>query len=127
MVKRLTYDLLIEGNIKEMIKTHLINKVALSTNLTRKQTKIAVDAFLSSISSSLSEGKDVEIRGFGSFRIRQWSSRVGLNPKTGSKVFIPAKKATYFRPGKKLKIAVEKNKIDQSNRIITLPELKQIG
>ena len=110
-----------------MIKTHLIDKIALSTNLTRIQTKIAVDAFLSSISSSLIEGKDVEIRGFGSFRIRQWNSRVGLNPKTGRKVFISAKKATYFRPGKKLKIAVEKIEIDESNRIITLPELTEIG
>ena len=91
-----------------MIKTDLIDKVALSTKLTRKQTTIVVDSFLSSISGSLSEGQDVEIRGFGSFRIRQWNSRVGLNPKTGSKVFIPAKKAPYFRPGRKLKTAVEK-------------------
>jgi len=99
-----------------MIKTALIDKVAFSTKLTRKQTTIVINSFLSSITGTLSEGKDVEIKGFGSFRVRQRGSRVGLNPKTGSKVFIPAKKAAYFRPSKKLKTAVEKIDIDQISK-----------
>ena len=103
-----------------MIKTALIDKVAFSTKLTRKQTTIVINSFLSSITGSLSEGKDVEIKGFGSFRVRQRGSRVGLNPKTGSKVFIPAKKAAYFRPSKKLKTAFEKIDINQISKNLRL-------
>ena len=110
-----------------MIKTDLITRVALRTKLTQKQTTLVVNTFLSSITDSLSEGNEVEIRGFGSFRIRQRDSRVGLNPKTGRKLFIPAKKAPYFRPGKSLKIAVNKTmEINHSNRIFTLQDLTQI-
>ena len=112
---------------KYMIKTDLIARVALKTKLTQKQTTLVVNTFLSSITDSLSEGNEVEIRGFGSFRIRQRNSRIGLNPKTGRKVFIPAKKAPYFRPGKSLKIAVNKTmEINHSNRIFTLQDLTQI-
>jgi integration host factor subunit beta len=112
---------------KYMIKTDLIARVALKTKLSQKQTTLVVNTFLSSITDSLSEGNEVEIRGFGSFRIRQRNSRIGLNPKTGRKVFIPAKKAPYFRPGKSLKIAVNKTmEINHSNRIFTLQDLTQI-
>ena len=96
-----------------MIKTTLIDKVAFNTKLTRKQTTIVINSLLSSITDSLSEGENIEIKGFGSFRIRQRVSRIGLNPKTGSKVFIPDKKTPYFSAGKKLKTAVEKIDIEQ--------------
>jgi integration host factor subunit beta len=110
-----------------MIKIDLISRVALKTKLTQKQTTLVVNSFLSSITDSLSEGNEVEIRGFGSFRIRQRNSRVGLNPRTGRKVFIPAKKAPYFRPGKKLKNAVNKKiPVNQGHRMFTLQDLTQI-
>ncbi|HIF02896.1 MAG TPA: HU family DNA-binding protein [Nitrospinaceae bacterium] len=79
------------------------------------------------ITDSLSEGSEVEIRGFGSFRIRQRNSRVGLNPKTGRKVFIPAKNGPYFRPGKSLKFAVNKTmEVNHDDRMFTLQDLTQI-
>ena len=110
-----------------MIKTDLVDRVVLRTKLTRKKTMIVVNSFLSSITDSLSEGNEVEIRGFGSFRIKQREARVGLNPKTGVKLLIPAKKAPYFRPGKNLKIAVNKKRtIDQTNRVFSLQDHTQI-
>jgi integration host factor subunit beta len=56
--------------------------------------------FFSSITESLSEGKKVELRGFGSFRIRQRNARIGRNPKSGQKVEVPSKKVPFFKAGK---------------------------
>ena len=81
---------------QKMIKTDLIDRVALRTKLTRKQTTIVVNSFLSCITDSLTEGNHVEIRGFGSFWIRYRNARMGINPKTGEKVYVPAKKAPLF-------------------------------
>ena len=66
------------------------------TKLTRKQTTIVVNSFLSCITDPLTEGNHVEIRGFGSFWIRYRNARMGINPKTGEKVYVPAKKAPLF-------------------------------
>jgi integration host factor subunit beta len=111
-----------------MIKTDLIDRVAIRTNLTRKQTTIVVNSFLSSITDSLVAGDEVEIRGFGSFRIRKRNARIGLNPKTGNKVHIPAKKAPYFRAGKNLKLEVNRKfETESNNKIFSLQDLTQIA
>jgi integration host factor subunit beta len=52
---------------------------------------------------ALRSGDKIEIRGFGSFRIRQRKSRTGRNPKTGDKVQVPAKRVPYFKPSKELR------------------------
>ena len=52
---------------------------------------------------ALHKDQKIELRGFGSFRIRQRRSRQGRNPKSGEKVHVPAKKIPYFKPGKELK------------------------
>ena len=112
---------------QKMIKTDLIDRVALRTKLTRKQTTLVVNSFISCITSSLAEGKHVEIRGFGSFRLRHRNARMGINPKTGEKVYVPAKKTLYFKPGKSLKIEVNtKWDAELGNRIFTLQDLTQI-
>ncbi|MCV5434029.1 integration host factor subunit beta, partial [Escherichia coli] len=51
----------------------------------------------------LNRGEKIELRGFGSFRVRERNSRKGRNPKTGTSVDIPAKRVAYFKPGKELK------------------------
>ncbi|MCV4797029.1 integration host factor subunit beta, partial [Escherichia coli] len=56
-----------------------------------------------SITESLNRGEKIELRGFGSFRVRERNSRKGRNPKTGTSVDIPAKRVAYFKPGKELK------------------------
>jgi len=52
---------------------------------------------------SLRTGRKIELRGFGSFRIRNRGARIGRNPKTGEKVEVPPKRIPYFKPGKELK------------------------
>ena len=86
-----------------MTKAELMEEVAKNSDLTKKDAEVIVQTVLDSISESLQEGEKVELRGFGSFRLRQRSSRMGRNPKTGDKVDVPAKKIPYFQPGKELK------------------------
>lgn len=86
-----------------MTKAELIERVATATDLTKKHAELIVDAVFASIVNSLKTGEKIELRGFGSFRLRSRGARVGRNPKTGDKVEVPAKRIPYFKPGKELK------------------------
>jgi len=84
-------------------KADLVNAVAAHTDLPKKQAEIIVNSVLESIVESLKAGQKIELRGFGSFRIRERGTRVGRNPKTGERVHVPAKRIPYFKPGKELR------------------------
>lgn len=86
-----------------MTKAELVEEVARSTELTKKHAEIIVNTVLESIVSSLKAGEKIELRGFGSFRIRQRGARIGRNPKTGAQVEVPPKRIPYFKPGKELR------------------------
>jgi integration host factor subunit beta len=86
-----------------MTKAELVDEVARKTALPKKQAEIIVNTVFESIVDSLKSGEKIELRGFGSFRIRQRDSRVGRNPKTGQKVDVPSKRIPYFKPGKELR------------------------
>ena len=86
-----------------MTKADLIDEVSKIANLTKKETETIVNTVFDNITDALSKGDKVELRGFGSFRIRHRNSRKGRNPKTGDKVDVPPKKVPYFKPGKELK------------------------
>ena len=86
-----------------MTKAELVERVADGSSLTRKEAEVVVRAVLDSIVQSLKSGTKVELRGFGSFRLRNRAARIGRNPKTGAKVHVPAKRVPYFKPGKDLK------------------------
>ena len=86
-----------------MTKAELVEEVAAMTDLTKKHAEIIVNTVFESIVDSLRGGEKIELRGFGSFRIRQRGPRIGRNPKTGDRVSVPAKKIPYFKPGKELK------------------------
>jgi integration host factor subunit beta len=90
-----------------MTKAQLVNKVASQINLTKKQTEVVVNTVFQSITESLSEGKKVELRGFGSFRIRERNARTGRNPKSGAQVEVPAKRVPFFKAGKELRELVD--------------------
>jgi integration host factor subunit beta len=89
-----------------MTKTDLIEAVSLTVALTRKESEVIVEAIFNSIVRSLRTGNKVEIRGFGSFRTRQRQPRIGRNPKTGTRVEVPAKRIPYFKVGKESKARV---------------------
>jgi len=80
-----------------------VEMVAESSDLPRKQADEVVQVILESITAALGRGEKVELRGFGSFRIRRRGERNGRNPKTGDKVHVPPKKIPYFKPGKHLR------------------------
>jgi integration host factor subunit beta len=86
-----------------MTKAQLVERVAGGSSLTRKEAEVVVQAVLDSIVQSLKGGTKVELRGFGSFRLRNRAARIGRNPKTGARVHVPAKRVPYFKPGKDLK------------------------
>ncbi len=90
-----------------MTKAELVEQVAEEINLTKKQTETIVNILLSSITEALSKGDKVELRGFGSFRIRGRNPREGRNPKTGKAVHIPAKRVPFFKAGKELREMVD--------------------
>src|SRR5262249_458777 len=80
-----------------------VEEVAKVTELTRKDSEVIVDTMFESVIKALRAGDKLEVRGFGSFRVRQRNARVGRNPKTGDKVEVPAKRVPYFKPSKELK------------------------
>ena len=86
-----------------MTKAELVDEVSKASDLTRKHSEVIVDAVFSTIVEALQRGDKIELRGFGSFRVRRRASRTGRNPKTGQGVVVPAKKVPYFKPGKELR------------------------
>lgn len=88
---------------QDMTKAELVKEVAQAADLSKKHSEVIVNVVFESIIDALQQDEKVELRGFGSFRIRQRRSRQGRNPKTGDKVQVPPKKIPYFKPGKELK------------------------
>lgn len=86
-----------------MTKAELVDEVARQTDLPKKHAEVVVSTVLESIVESLKSGDKIELRGFGSFRIRERGARVGRNPKTGQRVDVTAKRIPYFKPGKELR------------------------
>src|SRR5262250_3212388 len=86
-----------------MTKAELVEEVARAAELTKKDSEVIVEEVFKNIIQALNRGEKIELRGFGSFRVRQRDARRGRNPKTGAPVDIPAKRVPYFKPGKELK------------------------
>jgi len=86
-----------------LTKAELVEEVAKATQVTKKQAEEIVNTVFQTIVESLRSGKKIELRGFGSFRIRSRGARIGRNPKTGERVEVPPKRIPYFKPGKELK------------------------
>lgn len=92
-----------------MTKAELIDKVAKKVDgLTRSQVDVLVSTVFGSIKDALAVGDKVEIRGFGSFRLRHRAAREGRNPKSGEVVKVPAKMVPFFKAGKELKEMVDR-------------------
>jgi integration host factor subunit beta len=86
-----------------MTKAELVEEVSRVSDLTKKHSEVIVDTVFQSIIDALHRGEKIELRGFGSFRLRKREPRKGRNPKTGDKVDVPPKRVPYFKPGKELK------------------------
>lgn len=91
------------GGREVMTKADLVEKVTRLGDLTRRDGEVIVETIFESVIGALQSGDKIEIRGFGSFRIRQRNPRIGRNPKTGERVEVPAKRVPYFKPSKELR------------------------
>lgn len=89
-------------------KADLIEKVAESTDLNKKQATAAVEAVFDTVTDTLSKGEKVQVIGFGTFEVRDRAARKGRNPQTGEEIQIPASQVPAFKAGKALKEAVKK-------------------
>jgi integration host factor subunit beta len=86
-----------------MTKADLVDEVIRVSSLSKKQAEAIVNTVFDSIVEALQQDDKIELRGFGSFRVRRRRSRQGRNPTTGDRVAVPAKRIPYFKPGKELK------------------------
>jgi integration host factor subunit beta len=86
-----------------MTKAELIEEVSRVVEMSRKDSEVIVETIFDSVVRALRTGEKIEIRGFGSFRTRQRQPRIGRNPKTGTRVEVPAKRIPFFKPSKELK------------------------
>lgn len=96
-----------------MNKAELTDALAEEVDLPTKAASSIVRTILDSMTETLVKGDNVEIRGFGSFTIREYDSYTGRNPKTGEVTQIKPKKLPFFRVGKELREAVNNHKTKQ--------------
>ena len=85
-----------------MTKQQLIEKVAAKTELKKAEAEVAVDSVLELIAEALRSNERVDLRGFGSFVVKDRKERQGRNPRTGETITIAAKRDASFKPGKEL-------------------------
>lgn len=83
-------------------KAEMVARVAEESGITRAQAQKAVDSLLSMIGSTLSQGQNVSLSGFGTFRVTNTKERQGRNPATGASITIPAGKRIGFTAGSRL-------------------------
>ena len=91
-----------------MNKSELIAAMSAKTGATKKSAEEALEAFISTVTTSLKKGEKVQLVGFGSFEVRKRAARKGRNPQTKEEIKIPASKAPVFKAGKALKDVVNK-------------------
>jgi DNA-binding protein HU-beta len=85
-----------------MTKQQLIEKVAAKTGLGKAEAAVALDSVLDLIAEALRANERVDLRGFGSFVVKDRRERQGRNPRTGETITIAAKRGASFKPGKEL-------------------------
>ena len=86
-----------------MTKADLVEEVIRVAVLSKKDAESVVNTVFGQIMDALKSDDKIELRGFGSFRVRRRRSRLGRNPKTGDRVDVPSKRIPYFKPGKELR------------------------
>ena len=85
-----------------MNKSELIKSLSEQTNISIDEATLVVNTFVDNMKNALLEGDHVEIRGFGSFKVKEYGAYAGRNPRTGQKVEVDSKRLPFFRAGKEL-------------------------
>ncbi len=86
-----------------MTKADIVDKVAVGTGLTKLETEAIIEGFFKTVIESLKDGKGIEIRGFGSYKVKKKNPRQARNPKTGEQVFVPEHYVPTFKFSREFK------------------------
>jgi len=89
-----------------LTKADIVDTIATATGLTKVETEAVVDGFISTVISALKDGKNIEIRGFGSFKVKKRKGRVARNPRTGEQVMVGEHWVPLFKVSKEVKLLV---------------------
>lgn len=92
-----------------MTKADIVEHIAVGTGLTKVETEAVVDGFIQTVIEALKEGKKIEIRGFGSFKIRKRKGRIARNPRTGEQVEVEEHYVPILKISREVKQIVNTN------------------
>lgn len=92
-----------------MTKADIVDNIASATGLTKVETEAVVDGFLATVSQAMKDGRTIEIRGFGSFKVKKRKARMARNPRTGEEVFVDEHYVPVFKVSKELRHGVNDN------------------
>ena len=95
---------------REITKSDLINALAARMDLSTREAKAIVDTLLETMTNVLANGDDIQIRGFGSFTVKDYGAFEGRNPKSGEKFEVKPKKLPFFKVGQELRERVNEGK-----------------
>ena len=91
-----------------MNRSEIVDELAAKfAHLTRNDTELAVDTIFETLTDALVAGRRIEIRGFGSFSMKQRQARLRRDPRNGNSVAVPARRVVHFKPGKALRESVD--------------------
>ncbi len=92
-----------------MTKADIVDTIATATGLTKVETEAVVDGFIKTVIDAMQNGRNIEIRGFGSFKVKKRKGRVARNPRTGDQVMVGEHWVPLFKVSKEVKVAVNEN------------------
>jgi DNA-binding protein HU-beta len=90
-------------------KADIVDVIASATGLTKVETEAVVDGFITTVINAMKDGKNIEIRGFGSFKVKKRKGRVARNPRTGQQVLVGEHFVPTFKVSKEMKQLVNEN------------------
>lgn len=96
-----------------MTKADIVDRVAAGTGLTKLETEAIIEGFFTTVIEALKEGRGIEIRGFGSYKVKKKNARNARNPKTGEKVFVEEHYVPTFKFSKEFKEIVNVGMFDK--------------
>ncbi len=99
-----------------MTKADIVDKVAAGTGLTKLETEAIIEGFFKTVIEALKEGRGIEIRGFGSYKVKQKNARQARNPKTGEQVYVPAHFVPTFKFSKDFKELVNQGMMEKGGK-----------
>lgn len=92
-----------------MTKADIVDTIATATGLTKVETEAVVDGFIKTVIDAMQNAKNIEIRGFGSFKVKKRKGRVARNPRTGEQVMVGEHWVPLFKVSKEVKVSVNEN------------------